>query len=85
MCMYVTDCSVKKISETSCDYAFLSNTMHFPVHHTTHYTTPLPLLLYYSQVRLQVLQSLVPEFDRYLARTQHVSTLLLLLADEVSV
>jgi len=36
-------------------------------------------------VRLQVLQSLVPEFDRYLARTQHVSTLLLLLADEVSV
>jgi len=35
------------------------------------------------QVRLSVLQSLTPEFDRYLARAQHVSTLLLLLADEV--
>lgn len=35
------------------------------------------------QVRLQVLQSFSPDFDRYLARPQHVNTLLLLLADEV--
>jgi FKBP12-rapamycin complex-associated protein len=35
------------------------------------------------QVRLQVLQSFGPDFDRYLARAQHVNTLLLLLADEV--
>ena len=34
-------------------------------------------------VRLQVLKSLGPDFDRYLARPQHVNTLLLLLADEV--
>ena len=40
-------------------------------------------LLVVYQVRLSVLQSLTSEFDRYLARAQHVSTLLLLLADEV--